>query len=195
MEKLGYHRSTHGKQPRFTPRGFKIDVYTDGLPGVSHPDRIRNARIIPVGKKGGIRVASLEALIASKFRAGREQDVEDLMSIAQHSIRDADWDGIKKITGNNFRARQIKADQGRHVGLVKVRTGIGSPLLRARKRLQREVGHAKGPSAHGGSKIRKGRAPAQRRAARAQSGHYAEGMFVGRSRPVRQKRLGRPQNG
>ncbi len=64
----------------FTSRNYKIDVYHErNLNGIPLDYILRTATSIPIDKKGTtINTISLEGLIVTKFRAGRDQDIEDL---------------------------------------------------------------------------------------------------------------------
>lgn len=105
----GYKRSIAGKQPWFSPRGFKIDIFTGDIPGVSFDWIVKNSKEFPVGKKRTIRVLGLESLIVAKHKAGRDQDVEDLKSIAQSKL-EIDWNAVQKITQDQFKTQQIRKD-------------------------------------------------------------------------------------
>lgn len=105
----GYKRSIAGKQPWFSPRGFKIDIFTGDIPGVSFYWIVKNSKEFPVGKKQTIRVLGLESLIVAKHKAGRDQDVEDLKSIAQSKLK-VDWNVVQKITQDQFKTQQIRKD-------------------------------------------------------------------------------------
>lgn len=108
--KKGYKKSITGRQPWFTPRGFKIDIFTSGIPGVSFDSIVASAKIFPVGKKGNIRVLGLECLIVAKHKAQRDQDVEDLRNIAHHKYDKIDWEIIQLITNDEFVTREISRD-------------------------------------------------------------------------------------
>lgn len=106
----GYHKSMTGKQPWFTPRGFKIDIYSGDIPGVSHEALVKYAIQLPVDKKGIIRVMGLEALVVAKHRAARDQDIEDLRNIAQSKFKEIKWDVIDAITNDSFKTANIRKD-------------------------------------------------------------------------------------
>lgn len=105
-----YHKSMTGRQPWFSPRGFKIDIFTGGISMLKFEDIIKNAVTFPVGKKGGIRVMGLECLIITKHMAGREQDSEDLQNIAMRKFSQIDWNVIQSATQDDFITSNIRRD-------------------------------------------------------------------------------------
>lgn len=106
----GYKRSMTGKQPWFSPRGFKIDIFTGDIPDVSFDWIVKNSKEFLVGKKGKIRVLGLESLVIAKHKAGREQDAEDLRNIAQSKLKEIDWRVVQKITQDPFKTDNIRRD-------------------------------------------------------------------------------------
>ena len=106
----GYKKSITGKQPWFSPRGIKIDIYTSDIPGVSFGWIVKNSRKFSVGKKGSIRILGLESLIIAKHKAARDQDIEDLRNIAQRKLGEIDWSMVRQITGDQFMADNIRRD-------------------------------------------------------------------------------------
>jgi hypothetical protein len=106
----GYKKSITGKQPWFSPRGIKIDIYTSDIPGIPFDWIVKNSSKFPVGKKGSIRVLGLESLIIAKHKAARDQDIEDLRSIAQKKLGEIDWNLVRQITGDQFMTDSIRRD-------------------------------------------------------------------------------------
>ena len=105
----GYKKTTARKQPWSTPRDIKIDIYSGDIPGVSHDWIVRNAAECAVGSKRALRTLGLESLIVAKYTANREQDIEDLVSIARRRYSDIDWSVIGQIT-DQFKASLIRRD-------------------------------------------------------------------------------------
>lgn len=105
-----YTKSLTGKQPWFTPRGIKIDIYTRDIPGVSLKSIVKHFKEFSVGNKGSIRVLGLEPLVVAKHTAQRDQDVEDLQSIAKSKLKEIDWDVVQSITGDKYKTELIKKD-------------------------------------------------------------------------------------
>ena len=105
-----YTKSLTGKQPWFTPRGVKIDIYTRDIPGVSLEAIVKHSKEFPVGNKGSIRVLGLEPLVVAKHTAQRDQDVEDLQSIAKSKLKEIDWNVVQSITGDKYKTELMKKD-------------------------------------------------------------------------------------
>lgn len=105
-----YQKSLTGKQPWFTPRGVKIDIYTRDIPGVSFEAIVKYSKEFPVGKRGSIRVLGLEPLVVAKHTAQRDQDIEDLQSIAKSKLKEINWDVVQSITCDKYKTELIKKD-------------------------------------------------------------------------------------
>lgn len=105
-----YQKSPAGKQPWFTPRGVKIDIYTKDIPGVSFGAIVKYSMTFPVGKKGSIRALGLEPLVVAKHTAQRDQDIEDLQSIAKSRLKEISWDVVESITGDKYKTSLIRND-------------------------------------------------------------------------------------
>ena len=107
---LGYRfRNENGREKIYTPRHFKIDVYhSRDLNGISLDRIIETRKTFPVGKKGdGIKSICLEGLIVTKFRAKRDQDLEDLHLLAMYCSRRIDWDLLEALVQNDFEFKEI----------------------------------------------------------------------------------------
>lgn len=101
LEARGYlERIENGKEIRRTPRGYKIDIYTRDLNGMSVDAIMSSSVEIPVGRGQTLRVASLEALIVAKHRASRLQDIADLDAIARKKFQKIQWEQIRLLTSN-----------------------------------------------------------------------------------------------
>ncbi len=109
MISRGYRKFMTGKQPWFTPRGIKIDIYTGSIPGVTFDAIIKNSKTITVGNKGTLRILGLESLMVAKHTAQRDQDARDLRNIAKTKL-DIDWNVIQSITGGEFKTSLIKRE-------------------------------------------------------------------------------------
>lgn len=95
---------------KFTPRGYKIDVYHGrDLNGIPLQDIIETAEAIRVGKKGTtVDAISLEGLVVAKFRAGRDQDLEDLRRLAIRCGPRINWDEIGRLAKSDTERIKIK---------------------------------------------------------------------------------------
>jgi len=97
----------NGREVWRTPRGIKIDMYATDVSGIPVDVVVSTAENVPV-KNGSIKVLSLECLIIAKHRAGRDQDVEDLHSIAQAAYSGIDWAGLGEIAESDVEYRTIE---------------------------------------------------------------------------------------
>lgn len=93
-----------------TPRDYKIDVYHErNLNGIPLDYIIRTATAIPVDRKGTtVNTISLEGLIVTKFRAGRDQDIEDLQRLAVRCSSKINWDEVKHLAKSDTEYSLIK---------------------------------------------------------------------------------------
>jgi len=97
----------NGKQVWRTPRGIKIDMYTTDVSRIPIDVVVSTAESVPV-KNGSINVLSLECLIIAKHRAGRDQDVEDLHSIAQAAYSKIDWASLGEVAESDVEYRTVE---------------------------------------------------------------------------------------
>lgn len=104
----GYTIDPQGK--KYTPRRYKIDVYSKrSLNDIPLDYITRTATAIPVNKKGTtVNAISLEGLVVAKFRAGRDQDIEDLKRLAVACDSQINWDKIKRLTKHDTEYSEIK---------------------------------------------------------------------------------------
>lgn len=110
-EKEYFQFTENGKLVRRTPRGYKIDIYTQDVSGIPISDVIRTAVVIPIGKKGHIlRVASIETLIVAKHRAARLQDSDDLRAMASRKFKDIDWNLLETLTNSDVEYNAIQKE-------------------------------------------------------------------------------------
>jgi len=111
IEKQYRIRQENGKEKKYTPRGYKIDMYSlRDLNDIPLQTIIDNAQAIPIDKKGStVNAMSLETLIVSKFRANRAQDNEDLDRIAKTRYGDIQEDKLKELTKNDTELKDIQS--------------------------------------------------------------------------------------
>jgi len=111
IEKQYRIRQENGKEKKYTPRGYKIDMYSlRDLNDIPLQTIIDNAQAIPIDNKGGtVNAMSLETLIVSKFRANRAQDNEDLDRIAKTRYGDIQEDKLKELTKNDTELKDIQS--------------------------------------------------------------------------------------
>ncbi|MEX0861766.1 nucleotidyltransferase [Nitrosopumilus sp.] len=98
------------KEKKYTPRGYKIDIYSSrDLNDIPLQTIIDKAQAIPIDNKGNtVNTMSLETLIVSKFRANRDQDVEDLNRIVKTRYKDISVDNLRELTKNDTELKNIQ---------------------------------------------------------------------------------------
>jgi len=95
----------NGKEETFTPRNYKIDIYSDKpLNEIPIKTIIDTSEDIQVNNKGDtVKAMGLEALILSKFRANRpDVDYEDLHALAVQRLKDVDGHKLRALTKGDY---------------------------------------------------------------------------------------------
>lgn len=106
----------HGKEVTRTPRHFKIDIYRDDVGDIPVQDIISTAKSVSVGKgksKNIVKVANLEVLIVTKYRANRPQDGADLYDIAKTKYLEIDWPSVQSLKESEHEFQEIKTTMNR----------------------------------------------------------------------------------
>lgn len=80
-EKQYFMRKVKGKEARYTPRGYKIDIYARDVSGISVNDVVATAKNVEVKKGVTIKAASVEVLVVAKFRAAAKRKGTDDVDI------------------------------------------------------------------------------------------------------------------
>lgn len=113
LDEKGYFvRRTKGKEARYTPRGYKIDIYTRDVSGIPIDKIVDTAKDIGVRKGVMLKAASIEVLTVSKFRAAakrRGTDDVDIRTIVQRKYEDIDWDFLESLTDSKIEYQRIKS--------------------------------------------------------------------------------------
>lgn len=110
-EKRYFVRKVKGKEARYTPRGYKIDIYTLDVSGIPIDRIIATAKDIEVRKGVSIKAASVEVLAVSKFRAAAKRkgtDDVDVCTLVQSKYKEIDWDLLKSPTDSEIKFQRIK---------------------------------------------------------------------------------------
>jgi predicted nucleotidyltransferase len=100
-----------GKDYMYTPRGYRVDIMSYDVSQIPVEQIIQTADNIKVGKgkrETEIKVACIEALIVSKYRASRPRDIEDLKSIAETKYDVIDWEILRTVTKDDHERDMIK---------------------------------------------------------------------------------------
>lgn len=110
-EKRYFVRKVKGKEASYTPRGYKIDIYTRDVSGIPTDKVIATAKDIEVRKGMTVKAASIEVLVVSKFRAAAKRkgtDDVDIRTLAQRKYKEIDWDALKALTESEIEFQRIK---------------------------------------------------------------------------------------
>ena len=91
--------SENGREVKYSPRGFKVDIYNKrDVNGISIETILDKSITFEKGKKYHIKVASLEVMIVSKYRANRSQDREDLNDLIRYNLTKIKWSVVQELT-------------------------------------------------------------------------------------------------
>lgn len=85
-----------GKEVIRSQRGYKLDIYNEDLNEIPVDKIIQSSVVIK-----NLNVASIEVMILTKFRAGRQQDKQDIQELAQKKAKTVDWNKIKELCKGN----------------------------------------------------------------------------------------------
>lgn len=109
---IGYTRNSNSKHGYITPlpREYKVDIFTKDVSEVPVTEVMKSSREIIVDnrKNTKLRVAALEVISLTKFRAARSQDAYDLQVIVQEKIDDMDWTYMRSICKSEYEFEDIK---------------------------------------------------------------------------------------
>ncbi len=101
----------NGKEKMYTPRNYKIDIYSDRpLNRIPIKTIIETSKDFEVDKNGHVvNAMGLEALVLAKFRANRpSQDYPDLRALAIQRLKQIDWKLLKNLSGNKTEIDTLK---------------------------------------------------------------------------------------
>ncbi|HKU50443.1 MAG TPA: hypothetical protein VJP79_10865 [Nitrososphaera sp.] len=104
-------RRAGGKEARFTPRGYKVDIYTEDVSGIPIEKVVQTAKTIEVRKGTVLKAASVEVLVVSKFRAAQKRrgtDDTDLRKLAQKKYKNIEWAVLETLADSDIEFQQIK---------------------------------------------------------------------------------------
>ena len=110
-EKQYFTRKIKGKEVWYTPRGYKIDIYTKDVSGIPIDKVIATAKDIEVKREVTVKAASVEVLVVSKFRAAAKRkgaDDTDIRTLAQRKYKGIDWDLLKTLTMSEIEFLRIR---------------------------------------------------------------------------------------
>lgn len=99
------------EEARYTPRGYKIDIYTRDVSGIPIDRVVATAKDIEVRKGVTVKAASVEVLVVSKFRAAAKRkgtDDVDIRTLVQSKYKEIDWDILKSLTDSEIEYQRIR---------------------------------------------------------------------------------------
>lgn len=100
LEKRGYRKYyENNKWVTRTPRGIKVDIYTEDVGRIPISTIYETATEI-TGKNRKIKVACIEVLLITKHRAGRAQDIEDLQNLCRIRGKKLNWSLLQQIAND-----------------------------------------------------------------------------------------------
>lgn len=111
-EKRYFVRKTKGKEARYTPRGYKIDIYTRDVSGIPVDRVVATAKDIEIRKGATVKAASIEVLVVSKFRAAAKRkgtDDVDIRTLAR-KYREINWEALKNLTESEIEFQRIRGE-------------------------------------------------------------------------------------
>lgn len=108
LNSKGYNKYQENRKEVWrTPRGVKVDIYTKDVSRIPIETIVKTAKIIK-SDKYSVKVICLEALIVSKHRAARDQDIDDLRQFARQKSKEIDWDLLNTIAKDDVEYQTIK---------------------------------------------------------------------------------------
>lgn len=102
-----------GKEARYSPRGYKVDIYTEDVSGIPIEKVIETAQNIEIKRDIILKAAGVEVLVVSKFRAAQKRrgtDDTDLRTLAQKKYRNINWSVLETLTDSEIEFQRIKND-------------------------------------------------------------------------------------
>lgn len=97
LEKRGYKTFREGgKEVVRSPRGYKVDIYTEDVNEIPVRTVMTTAAEIPL-KNEKIRVVAIEVLFVAKLRTARPQDMEDLRELCKKHGNSINWAFLREL--------------------------------------------------------------------------------------------------
>ncbi|MHB1909342.1 MAG: nucleotidyltransferase [Nitrososphaerales archaeon] len=112
LENRGYFvHLENGKKVRRSPRGVRVDIYTEDVSGIEVSLIFKTAETKSLGKGETIRIMCLEALLLAKLRASRPsrpQDAQDIQELYSYRKLHIDWSVFKELGANEIEIANLK---------------------------------------------------------------------------------------
>jgi len=118
LENRGYVAyDESGKKVRRSPRGVRVDIYTEDVSGIEVSLISRTAESKSLAKGGTIRIICLEALLLAKLRANRPsrpQDAQDIQELVFYRGKKIDWNIFEQLGANATELSRLKQIAMKH---------------------------------------------------------------------------------
>jgi hypothetical protein len=101
----------NGKKVLRSPRGVRVDIYTEDVSGIEVSLISKTAVSKSVGKGESIRIMCLEALLLAKLRASRPnrpQDAQDIQELLSYRKLHIDWSVFEGLGANETEIASLK---------------------------------------------------------------------------------------
>ena len=112
LENRGYFAHLeNGKKVLRSPRGVRVDIYTEDVSGIEVSVISRTAETKSLGKGETIRIMCLEALLLAKLRASRPsrpQDAQDIRELFSYRKLRIDWAVFQALGANETEFANLK---------------------------------------------------------------------------------------
>jgi hypothetical protein len=112
LENRGYFAHLeNGKKVRRSPRGVRVDIYTEDVSGIEVSIISKTAQPKSVGAGETIRIMCLEALLLAKLRASRPsrpQDAQDIQELLSYRKLHIDWTVFEELAANEIEIANLK---------------------------------------------------------------------------------------
>lgn len=112
LENRGYFaHDESGKKVRRSPRGVRVDIYTEDVSGIKVSIISKTSETKSLGKGGTIRIICPEALLLAKLRASRPsrpQDAQDIQELFSYRKLHIDWTVFEELGANEIEISNLK---------------------------------------------------------------------------------------
>lgn len=112
LEKRGYlAHNESGKKVRRSPRGVRVDIFTEDVSGIPVSTISKTAKIKAVKRGRSIKIMCVEALLLAKLRAsrpGRPQDAQDIRDLCLYRGKEIEWEVFKNLGAEEMEIRGLR---------------------------------------------------------------------------------------
>lgn len=112
LEQRGYlAHQEGGKKVLRSPRGVRVDIYTEDVSGIKVSEISKTAETKPVKRGRKIRIMCIEGLLLAKLRASRPsrpQDAEDIRELCSYRREDIDWKICRELGAEEMEISRLR---------------------------------------------------------------------------------------